>query len=141
MSVYVPPALNAVDFALSAHTPVDTTSPSTQGLTVYTPPALSAVDFALSAYTPAAYPMYVGWELLPSGFPTQFAGLRTFYSGAVKELCLVAEADAPAGMGGVIKIDKNGTLYAVYLVETTDPDASPVRVKTSTGVKSVRLKT
>lgn len=74
-------------------------------------------------------------------FPAQFLGLRTYYQGAVKDLCLVAEADAPTGMGGVIKIDKGGTLYAVYLVETTDPDASPVRVETSAGTKAIREKT
>mgnify|MGYP000452770038 CR=1 FL=1 len=73
-------------------------------------------------------------------FPTQFSGLR-YYSGTVKELCLVAEADAPTGMGGVWKIRKGGTTYAVYLVETSDPDASGVRVRTSSGVKSARLKT
>lgn len=56
-------------------------------------------------------------------------------------LCLVAEADAPSGMGGVVKIDKNGTLYSAYLVETTDPNASPVRVQTSSGTKAIRLKT
>lgn len=39
----------------------------------------------------------------------------------VKELCLVAVADAPTGMGGVFKIDKNATTYCVYIVETTDP--------------------
>lgn len=75
------------------------------------------------------------------GFPTQFSGFRTFYSGAVKELCIVAEADANTGMGGVLKIDKNGTKYAVYLVETTDPDASHVYIRTSTGTKAIRLKT
>lgn len=74
-------------------------------------------------------------------FPTQFSGLRTYYGGSVRELCMVAEADAPAAMGGVIKIDKNGTVLAVYLVETSDPDASSVRVQTSAGTKSIRLKT
>jgi hypothetical protein len=44
-------------------------------------------------------------------------------------------------MGGVIKIDKGGTLYAVYLVETSDPDATPVRVRTTTGTKAIRRKT
>ncbi len=77
----------------------------------------------------------------PPSFPAQFSGLRVYYGGAVRELCLVAEADAPTGMGGVIKIDKGGTLYAVYLVETTDPDATPVRVRTTTGTKAVRIKT
>ncbi len=73
--------------------------------------------------------------------PTQFFGLRAYYGSAVHDLCLVAEADAPTGMGGVVKIDKNGTTYAAYLVETADPDASPVRIKTTTGVKAIRLKT
>lgn len=74
-------------------------------------------------------------------FPVQFAGLRTFYGGAVRELCLVAVADAPAGMGGVLKVHKGGTDYAVYLVDTADPNASPVRINTSTAVKAIRLKT
>jgi hypothetical protein len=77
----------------------------------------------------------------PPLFPAQYAGLRTFYGGAVKELCLVAEADAPTGMGGVVKVNKNGTLYAVYLVETNDANASSVRITTSAGTKSIRLKT
>lgn len=74
-------------------------------------------------------------------FPTQYAGLRTYYGGAVRELCLVAEADAPSGMGGVFKVRKGGVNYAVYIVETTDGNATPVRVRTSTGVKAIRLKT
>lgn len=141
MSVYVVPALNAVDFALTAHTVPSLASPA-QGLQAYTVPSLSAVDFALTAYTLPTY-MDVGWELLPSGgsFPTQYLGLKCYFHSAVQDLCLVAEADAPSGMGGVIKLDKNGTLYAVYLVETTDPDASPVRVETTAGTKSIRLKT
>jgi hypothetical protein len=63
MSTYTPPALNAVDFALTAATVPDLT-PAEQALSVYTPPALNAVDFALTAFTPPTYP-YVGWELLP----------------------------------------------------------------------------
>ena len=74
----------------------------------------------------------------PSGFPTQFSGLR-FFKGSVQELCLVATADAPAGAQW--RIDKNGTTYAVYLVDTTDPNASHVRVQTPAGVKAARLKT
>jgi hypothetical protein len=141
MAVYTPPALTAVDFALTTHTPPSLT-PAYQALTSYSVPALTAVDFALVTYTAPTYP-YVGWELLPGGggFPTQFSGLRTYYSGAVRELCLVAEADAPTGMGGVLKVDKNGTLYAVYLVELADTNATPVRVQTSTGTKAIRLKT
>jgi len=140
MSVYTPPALSAVDFSLSAVTPASTT-PYENVLSAYSAPSLSAVDFNLSAYTLPSFPA-IDFELLPSiGFPTQYSGLRTYYGGAVKELCLVAAGDAPSGMGGVLKVDKNGTLYAIYLVETSDGDASSVRVRTSTGTKAIRLKT
>lgn len=86
--------------------------------------------------------MFEDWYLgvAAGGFPTQYAGLRIF-SGTMKELCLVAEADAPASMGGVVKIEKGGVPYAVYLVETNDPNASGLRVRTTTGTKAVRLKT
>lgn len=137
MSVYVVPALNAVDFALTPHTVPSLTSP-TNALSAYTVPSLSAVDFALSVYTVPTW-VYVGWELL-STFPAQFSGLRTFYDGVIVELCLVAAADAPTGMGGRMLVDKSGT-RCVYLVETTDPQASKVRIRTSTGTKSIRLKT
>jgi hypothetical protein len=137
MSIYTVPALNAVDFALTTHTVPDLT-PTGQALSVYSVPALNAVDFVLTTWTLPDYP-YVGWELLPGGgFPTQYAGLR-FFKGSVQELCLVALADAPAGAQW--RIDKNGTTYAVYLVDTTDPDASHVRVETPSGIKAARLKT
>jgi hypothetical protein len=77
----------------------------------------------------------------PPPFPTQFSGLRAYFQSAVKELCLVAVADAPSGMGGVLKVDKNGTQYAVYLVEVGDTNASPVRIQTSSGTKAIRNKT
>jgi hypothetical protein len=78
--------------------------------------------------------------VIPS-FPTQYSGLRVYYHSAVNDLCLVAVADAPAGMGGVLKINKNGTDYAVYLVETSSPEASPIRVYTTSGAKAIRVKT
>lgn len=65
MSTYIPPALNAVDFALTTHTVPSIASPQ-QALAAHTVPALNAVDFALVAYTTPTY-MDVGWELLPSG--------------------------------------------------------------------------
>ena len=71
-------------------------------------------------------------------FPTQYAGLRYFH-GTVKELCLVATADAPAG--NQWRVVKNGTTYVVYLVDTGDANASGVRVNTTGGVKAARLKT
>lgn len=92
-----------------------------------------------------ASPSYVGswFGALASGsvFPSQFQGFRVFHNSQVIELCLVAENDAPLGMGGVLLLEKNGTNYAVYLVETTDPYASPLRIQTTTGIKAVRLKT
>ena len=44
-------------------------------------------------------------------------------------------------MGGVPKLRKGVTDYAVYLVETTDPNASPFRIRTTTGTKAIRKKT
>ena len=76
-----------------------------------------------------------------STFPAQFSGLRAYYQGAVRDLCLVAVADAPSGMGGVPRVRKGGTDYAVYLVETSDINASPIRVRTSAGTKAIRAKT
>lgn len=71
MSVYTPPATNAVDFAVTSFTPADLT-PAVQALSAYTPPALNAVDFALTSYTQPTYP-YVGWELLPGAGPVNKA--------------------------------------------------------------------
>jgi hypothetical protein len=75
------------------------------------------------------------------GFPTQYAGLRTYYHAAVQELCLVAAADGATGMGAIPMVSKNGVTYAIYLVETTDPNASLVRMETGLGIKAIRLKT
>ena len=80
--------------------------------------------------------------VIPSGdFPTQYFGLRARGVASTLDLCLVVTADAPISMGGVITIDKSGTNYAIYLVEVGDSNASPVRVQTTTGIKSIRLKT
>jgi len=75
-------------------------------------------------------------------FPTQYLGLRIKKGAGTIDLCLVAVADAPSGMGGQLRIfNAGGTPRVVYLVETTDPNASPLRIKTSTGIKAIRLKT
>ena len=81
------------------------------------------------------------YRLQASVFPTQYSGLRCYYGGAVNELCLVATADAPAGMGASPRIPKGGVTYAIYLVDTTDSEASPYRMRTSAGTKAVRKKT
>lgn len=75
--------------------------------------------------------------------PHQFVAVVADLNSSRKhrQACLVAVADAPTGMGGVPRIDKNGTTYAIYLVETTDPNATPVRLQTTTGTKAIRIKT
>ena len=138
MSAYTPPAVNAVDFGLTAATPASTTNYATT-LSTYSLPALTAVAFALAAYT---LPTFIGIDFEigdAGGFPTQFSGLRTYYGASVHELCLVATADAPAG--DCPRVYKGGTAYAVYLVATGDANASPVRLYTNDGTKAVRLKT
>lgn len=98
--------------------------------------SLGAHDVQLRPANLKVYDIAVG-----GAFPTQFAGFKVRKTGSTIELCMVATADAPSGMGGVVRVRKNGTTYALYLVETSDSNASPVRVKTTTGIKSVRLKT
>lgn len=75
------------------------------------------------------------------GFPTQFSGLKAYFGAVIQELCLVATGDAPTGMGGVPRIQNNGVTYAVYLVETGDSNASPIRIRTGAGTKAIRKKT
>lgn len=76
-----------------------------------------------------------------SVFPTQYPGLRAQIAGVMQELCLVAAGDGAVGMGGIPKIAKGGIIRDIYLVETSDPDASAIRIKTTTGIKAVREKT
>lgn len=118
------------------------------GTDVYLRPTRSnLIDVYLFAGAPSPTDVYLRREGRPldyiappppPSFPTQYAGLR-FFKGTVRELCLVAVSDAPAG--DRLTINKNGTLYAVYLVDTTDPNASPIRVHTNDGTKAIRLKT
>ena len=66
---------------------------------------------------------------------------RFFNGTLVRELSFVVEASAPTGMGGVVKMRVGGATRAAELVETTNPNASAVRIRTTTGTKAVRLKT
>jgi hypothetical protein len=116
------------------------------GADVYLRPDRSwSIDVYLAAGAPNPADVYLRQEGRPNiaavaapSFPTQYAGLR-FYKGTVQELCLVALADAPTG--NQIRIRKGGTDYAAYLVDTSDGNASAVRVRTSAGTKAIRLKT
>jgi hypothetical protein len=54
MPVYTPPALDAVDFALTEQ-PAQNITPEYNVLSAYSVPSLSSVDFALVAYTPPTY--------------------------------------------------------------------------------------
>jgi hypothetical protein len=122
VSVYTPPALNAVDFALSAFTPADVT-PYGIALSTYTPPALNAVDFALSAYTPPTFP-YVGWELLPSNNITGTAsfgqGAGTFDAVATAISNITATADFGQGAGTFDAVGTTGTPPGPVIVRRGD---------------------
>jgi len=59
-----------------------------------------------------------------------------YFDGAVQELALVTPSDLPAGDRFIV--NKNGTLYAAWLVDVSDPNASPVRIMTSEGLKAFR---
>lgn len=86
-------------------------------------------------------PLFILGLVGGGGFPTQYSGLRGFDGTSTVDISLVATADAPSGMGGQLRISKGGTTYAVYLVDTTDGNASKFRIDTTTGTKSLRLKT
>jgi hypothetical protein len=73
-------------------------------------------------------------------FPTQYSGFR-YWDGTMRELCVVAESDAPSGMGARVHFRGSAADYALYLVETSDPNASPLMLRTTTGTKAIRLKT
>jgi hypothetical protein len=119
---------------------------SGSGVDVYLRPSQSrSIDVYLFANAGNATDVYLrpegrpvlGGAAAPS-FPTQYFGLK-FYDGTVKDLCLVAIADAPAG--NMLVVRKGGTNYAAYLVDTSDGNASKIRIKTSSGTKAIRLKT
>ena len=76
-----------------------------------------------------------------ASFPKQYLGLRVFYGAATHDLCLVDAGDAPSGMGATFHIQTSAGLFAAYLVDTGDANASNVRIKTTAGVKAIRLKT
>ncbi len=85
MTIYTPPALNAVDFALTPFTP-EILPANDSALSAYTVPALTNVDFALVAYTQPTFPS-VDFELADSAPATQtitgvgFTNTSTFQSG------------------------------------------------------------
>lgn len=72
MSVYTPPALNAVAFELTLFTPADV-SPLVLPLSVKTVPALNAADFALLAYAQPDFNT-VDWDLLAAVVPPPEVG-------------------------------------------------------------------
>lgn len=71
-------------------------------------------------------------------FPQQYLGLQYARSGVIYDLCLVAEGAGNYGIGGVLQLVKNGTVYDVYLVLPSDTNASPLQLETPSGVLSVR---
>jgi hypothetical protein len=112
-----------------------------RGLPVPTPSAGTTIYLRTLHTNPKTIYLFNPLEEVDQGggsFPTQYLGLRV-YDGAVIDLCLVDVADAPTG--DMPRLRKNGTTYAIYLVDTTDPDASTVRIRTNDGTKAVRLYT
>lgn len=79
-------------------------------------------------------------ESAPPAFPTQYAGFRIETTTTVIDLCLVAIADTPTGFGQW-RFQTSADTKGVYLVDTTDPNASGLRVQTAAGVKAMRKKT
>jgi len=77
---------------------------------------------------------------LPVPEPPILYSLRTYGpGGSVLKLALISVADTLSWNKGTIKTRMpNGTDKAAFLVETTDPNASPVRVMTPLGIKAWR---
>ena len=65
----------------------------------------------------------------PSGPPSYYHGLNVQGEG---ELALCDVGNHP------LRIRKGGTTYGIELVETNDPNASRVRMKTPAGIKAIR---
>jgi hypothetical protein len=85
MPIYTPPALNAVDFALTARTP-ENVDPYTMALSVYSVPALNAIDFAVATYTPPVYNT-VDFELVAALIT--YYGILKRWTGAIWERALL----------------------------------------------------
>jgi hypothetical protein len=58
-------------------------------------------------------------------------GLRAYDGNAI--IKIAAEPGSPTSPG---RITKNGTTYGIVLVDTNAPDASKIRIQTSSGVKA-----
>ena len=104
----------------------------------YTPPNWDAVNFILQEYIVPNWDSCY-FELV--AFPTQYSGLRAQIGSAMQELCLVAAGDGNSDITGRPRISKGGTVYDIYLVETTDADGSAIRIQTPSGIKAIRKKT
>lgn len=92
MPVYTPPALNAVDFALTVQ-PSHSVAPYVMVLTSYTVPALNAIDFDLSVYTQPVYNT-IDFELLGGGgggtnWTLNLSDTVTLSEAIIKEIVLV----------------------------------------------------
>lgn len=68
----------------------------------------------------------------------QLPALRYSDGSGTHGLRVVPNGSGNPNMGGIPKMRKDGVTYDVYLVETTDPTASHVRIKTTQGVKAIQ---
>jgi hypothetical protein len=93
------------------------------------------------------YEAYVGCiatfkaAAMNTGPTTQYSFLHFKKGNGTYAACVVPSGSGQSGMGGVPKIRQNGVTYDIYLVQTTDQYASPLRIQTSLGTKAVRYYT
>lgn len=117
MSIYTPPALNAVNFELTAFTPANT-APYEIALSAYTVPALNAVDFALTAYSAPNFPA-INFELLDSGVQsingTSFENLQTFGAATItSDYEIVGESFTNPNDFGSGIVAQSGDTISIY---------------------------
>lgn len=74
-------------------------------------------------------------------FPPQFGGFKMRTSSGTVELCMVARGNGNPNITDKLRTQKGSTIYDLYLVETSDINASSVHIKTSQGIKAIRKKT
>lgn len=71
--------------------------------------------------------------------------MPVFYCGILKvkddagvyHLSVTDLGSGAAGKGGIPRIQKGGVTYDIFLVEVSDPTASPARIRTSLGTKAI----
>jgi len=85
--------------------------------------------------TRAGIVLDIGWLYLYVEYTAEVPlvdGLKVQTSGGMIELALADVGTHP------LRIRKGATTYGIELVETNDPNASPIRIKLASGIKALR---